>query len=417
LDLLLIDGLTRGIIAQAAVSRKMDKPIQAPRGRNMETQGIALGEMVAINQALKGRNKSWLWRPFRVWLITLIHQGRRCACPWLLYGVPLGLIPIAYLLAAFLSRTNAREPIRYEDSRVSMASTYTIVVYGRDIPSSRFAVNTAFDEIDRIDRLMSHYKPESPLSRINREAAQQPVKTDTELFNFLAECLRYSRASGGGFDITVGALMKAWGFFRGEGRMPSDTELAKARANTGYQNLRLNPTDHTVSFAALGLELDLGGIAKGYAVDRAVAMLKQHGIQSALVNAGGSTIYGLGAPPNETTGWAVQLQDPLNARKPALTVRLKDRALSVSGNYEKFFELGGVRYSHIMDPRTGRPVPNILSVAVLASDGTKGDALDNVFYVQGVAWSRAHVADWPGTEVYFFLPQPNGKWALTHLSD
>ncbi len=310
-----------------------------------------------------------------------------------------------------------KPPQRYEDSRVSMACAYTIVVYGADNPTLRAAVNAAFDEIDRLDRLLSHYKPDSPLSRLNRNAAQQPVTTDAELFDFLTECLRYSRVSDGAFDITVGALMKAWGFFRGEGRMPSDAELATARARTGYQNLRLNPTDRTVSFATPGLELDLGGVAKGYAVDRAVAVLKQHGLRSALVSAGGSTIYGLGAPPDAPNGWAVQVQDPLDARKTALAVRLKDRALSVSGNYEKFFELGGVRYSHIMDPRTGRPVPNMLSVAVLTFDGTAGDALDNVFYVQGVAWSRAHLAEWPGTEVYFFLPQTGGNWALTHLPE
>jgi FAD:protein FMN transferase len=368
-----MDGLSRGIIAEAAASRKM---------------------------AIKNEH-------------TEQTEARRKALGWLAFSV----CSVISGCSVISLSTSASEITRYEDSRVSMASTYTIVVYGRDNQSSRLAVNAALDEIDRIDRLMSHYKPTSPLSRLNREAPQQSVKPDAELFDFLAECLRYSRASDGAFDITVGALMKAWGFFRGEGRMPSDTELAKARANTGYQHLRLKPTERTISFATPGLELDLGGIAKGYAVDRAVAVLKQHGIRSALVSAGGSTIYGLGAPPNEPTGWAVQLQDPLDARKTALTVRLKDRALSVSGNYEKFFELGGVRYSHIMDPRTGRPVPNMLSVAVLTNNGTTGDALDNVFYVQGLAWSRAHLADWPGTEIYFFLPDASNKWVLKHLPD
>ncbi|MBI1765751.1 MAG: FAD:protein FMN transferase, partial [Acidobacteria bacterium] len=334
-------GLTRGIIAQAAVSRKMDKQIQAPTERDTKARGNALGGVIKIEKALKGRNNHALLRPFGAWLNSTTYQGRRFACPWLSYCAPLGLVSLVCLaIFASLPITNARELIRYEDSRVSMASTYTIVVYGRDTQTSRLAVNAAFDEVDRLDRLMSHYKPASPLSRLNREAAQQSVKTEAELFDFLTECLRYSRASDGAFDITVGALMKAWGFFRGEGRMPSDAELAIARARTGYQHLRLNPTDRTVSFATSGLELDLGGIAKGYAADRAVAVLKQHGIRSALVSAGGSTIYGLGTPPDQVAGWEVQLRDPLDARKTALTVRLKDRALSVSGNYEKFFELG-----------------------------------------------------------------------------
>jgi FAD:protein FMN transferase len=298
-----------------------------------------------------------------------------------------------------------------------MACTYTIVAYGADAQILRQATRAAFDEVDRIDRLMSHYKPASPLSRLNREAAQHPVATDPELYDFLAECLRYSRVSEGAFDITVGALMKAWGFFRGEGRLPTAAELAAARARTGYQHLILKPADRTVAFAQPGLELDLGGIAKGYAVDRAVSALKQHGIRAALVSAGGSTIYGLGAPPETAQGWAVQLQDPLDARKIALTVHLKDRALSVSGSYEKFFELNGTRYSHIFDPRTGRPVADMLSVAVLTGTGTVGDALDNVFYVQGLTWSRAYLKQLPGTEIFFFTSQANRRWTLTHLPD
>lgn len=298
-----------------------------------------------------------------------------------------------------------------------MACTYSIVAYGSETANVPQAIAAALDEVDRLDRLMSHYKPASPLSRLNREAAQQAVKTDAELFDFLAECLRYSRLSDGAFDVTVGALMKAWGFFRGEGRFPSASELAAARARTGYQHLLLNDSDHSVHFAQPGLELDLGGIAKGYAVDRAIAILKQRGIQTALVNAGGSTLYGLGAPPDSPTGWPVQIQDPLDARRVARTIQLKNRALSVSGSYEKFFELNGTRYAHIFDPRTGVPVANMLSVAVLTTTGTAGDALDNVFYVQGVAWSRAQLNQFPATEVFFFLPQTASRWTLIHLPE
>lgn len=314
---------------------------------------------------------------------------------------------------ATLSRP--RELIRHEDSRVSMACTYSIVVYGDNLPSLRQAVDAAFDEVDRIDRLMSHYKADSPLSRLNREAAKAPVKTDLELFDFLAECLRYSRASEGAFDITVGPLMKAWGFFRGEGRMPSEQDLAKARRSVGFQHVKLDEKKRTVFFDQPGVELDLGGIAKGYAVDRAVALLKQQGINIALVSAGGSTIYGLGAPPNEA-GWEVKLLDPIAPDKIALTVQLKNQALSVSGSYEKFFELGGRRYSHIMDPRTGRPVEGVLSVAVITGGGTAGDALDNVFYVQGVEWSKKSLRDFAADKVLFFLSEPNGKWRLETLT-
>lgn len=326
------------------------------------------------------------------------------------------LLLVTIWLIALLAEVSPqpRELIRYEDSRVSMACTYSIVVYGNNAQTLRQAVDTAFNEVDRIDRLMSHYKPDSPLSRLNREAAKAPVKTDPELFDFLAECLRYSRQSDGAFDITVGPLMKAWGFFRGEGRMPSNQELAQARRNVGFQHVILDEKARTVFFDLPGVELDLGGIAKGYAVDRAVALLKQGGINSALVSAGGSTIYGLGTPPNET-GWEVKLQDPIAPDKTALTVRLKNQALSVSGSYEKFFELGGRRYSHIMDPRSGRPVEGVLSVAVVTGSGTAGDALDNVFYVQGVEWSRKALSAFPVSEVIFFLPAPGDKPRIENL--
>jgi thiamine biosynthesis lipoprotein len=295
-----------------------------------------------------------------------------------------------------------------------MACVYAIEAYGADAAALPRITDEAFDEVDRIDRLMSHYKADSPLSRINREAATHPVAVDPELFDFIADAMRYNRESGGAFDITVGPLMKAWGFFRGEGRMPSDEELAGARRHVGAAHVVLNLADKTIAFDEPGVELDLGGIAKGYAVDRAVRVLRQRDVAAALVSSGGSTIYGFGAPPGRT-GWDVTIQDPIDARKTALTVTLKDRAVSVAGTSEKSFESGGVRYSHIMDPRTGRPVQGVLSVAVLAASGTTGDALDDALFVMGVERSRAYLATRPGAEAVFFLPDASDRWRIVRI--
>ena len=292
-----------------------------------------------------------------------------------------------------------------------MACVYAIDAYGADAAGLARAAEEALDEVDRIDRLMSHYKPESPLSRINREAARRPVGVDAELFDFIADAMRYNRESGGAFDITVGPLMKAWGFFRGEGRMPSDEELAGARRHVGASHVVMNTSDRTIAFDAPGVELDLGGIAKGYAVDRAVQVLRRRNVAAALVSSGGSTIYALGAPPGRT-GWDVTVQDPIDARKTALTVTLTNRALSVSGRSEKSFESGGVTYSHIMDPRTGRPVQGVLSVAVLAASGTAGDALDDAVFVMGPDRSAAYLKQYPGTEAYLFLPAAGHTWRV-----
>jgi thiamine biosynthesis lipoprotein len=303
---------------------------------------------------------------------------------------------------------------RHEASRMSMGCAYAIVVYGPDAGALPRIVEAAFDEVDRIDRLMSHYKPQSPLSRLNREAPQGPVAVEPELYDFIAECLRYSRDSGGAFDITVGPLMKAWGFFRGGGRVPAGEELAELRTRVGYQHVLLQERDRTIRFDRPGIELDLGGIAKGYAVDRVVALLRKERVEAALVSAGGSTIFGLGAPPGRK-GWDVSVQDPVDPRRTALTVRLKHRALSVSGRAERSFVSGGVSYSHIMDPRRGTPVPGVLGVAVLADTGTAGDALDNAFFVQGVASTRAYLRQLPATEAFLFVPRPTGRWKRVHL--
>jgi thiamine biosynthesis lipoprotein len=208
--------------------------------------------------------------------------------------------------------------------------------------------------------------------------------------------------------------MKAWGFFRGEGRMPSEQELAAARRLVGSGHVMLNRESRTIGFDEPGVELDLGGIAKGYAVDRVVELLKRRQIAAALVSSGGSTIYALGAPPGRD-GWDVAIQDPIDSRKIAFTIQLKDRALSVAGRSEKSFEAGGVTYSHIMDPRTGRPPQGVLSVAVLTSTGTAGDALDDAFFVLGPEGSRAYLSRLRETDALFFLPDTPRGWILVRL--
>ena len=294
---------------------------------------------------------------------------------------------------------------------MSMGCAYAIETYGPDAEALPRIAGEALDEVDRIDRLMSHYRADSMVSRINREAAQHPVPLDPELFDFLAASLQYNRDSSGAFDITVGPLMKAWGFFRGEGRQPSADDLAAARRRVGSAHVILDPVGRTIRFDAPGVELDLGGIAKGYAVDRAASLLARHHVPAALISAGGSTIYGLGAPPDRD-GWDVTIQDPIDSRNTALTVRLRNRALSVAGTSEKWFEADGVKYSHIMDPRTGRPARGVLSVAVLAGSGMAGDALDDALFVLGPEGSRGYLSRLAGVEAVFFLPARERAWTL-----
>ncbi len=299
-----------------------------------------------------------------------------------------------------------------EASRMSMACLYAIDAYAKtDEQTLRSILESALNEVDRIDRLMSHYKPESSLSRINREAAHHPVAVDAELFEFIKQSLKYSNETGGAFDITVGPLMKAWGFFRGEGHIAAEADLANVRQRVGSRHVMLDEETHTIRFDAEGVELDLGGIAKGYAVDRVIAILRARRVDAALVSAGGSTIYALGAPPGRS-GWKVSIQDPTDASTIAQEVTLKNRALSVAGSSEKSFEADGVRYSHIMDPRTGRPVQGMLSVAMMTDTATEGDALDDALFVLGPSKSEAYLARYPGAEALFFVPDGAHGWSL-----
>lgn len=297
------------------------------------------------------------------------------------------LLLLAALVAAG-SEVN-KAPLRLERSLDAMGSTFTAVLYGEDVGKMQSAVEQAFDEVRRLDHMLSNYIPSSELSEVNRRAAAQPVGVSTEFFNLLAACITYSRQSEGAFDISVGPLMKVWGFYKGSGRLPHRAEIRGAMASVGYSNILLDSKNHTVRFARTGVELDPGGIGKGYAVDRMAGILKESGVQSALINAAGSSIYAIGSPPNER-GWRTKIRDPKDASKTAEEVYLKNQSMSTSGNYEKSFVAEGKIYSHIMDPRTGYPAKGMLSVSVIAPKTLDTEAWTKPYFIQGREWAAKH---------------------------
>lgn len=282
------------------------------------------------------------------------------------------------------------ELLRLEKSADAMGSTYSIAVYGSDRVRMEAAIEAAFDEVRRLDDLLSNYKPASEWSEVNRDAAQKPVKVSAELFQLLQDCVEYSRQSEGAFDISVGPLMKVWGFYKGTGHLPHRPEVAAAMAKVGYRYLQLDPANRTVRFLRPGMELDPGGIGKGYAVDRMVDVLRRNGVRIALVAGSGSSIYGMGAPPDEPKGWAVQIKDPWDQKKTVAEVWLKDMSLSTSGSYEKFFRAEGKVYAHIMDPRTGYPAQGTVSVSVLAPRTLDSEAWAKPYFVNGRQWAAKH---------------------------
>jgi thiamine biosynthesis lipoprotein len=293
------------------------------------------------------------------------------------------------LLAVVLPMQTA-EPLLLERSTDAMGTTFSVVLYGSDRASMNQAIDAAFEEVHRLDALLSNYRPASEWSRINREAAFRPVAVSPELFRLLSDCIEYSRASQGTFDLTVGPLMRAWGFFGGGRHVPSSDQIRKALELVGYRHVQLNAQKRTVRFDRPGVEIDPGGVGKGYAVGRMIEILRARGIRNALVAASGSSIFGLGNPPEEPRGWPISIADPWDHRKNATTAFLKDLSLSTSGSYEKSFRVGGHRYSHIMDPRRGVPAESAVQVTVIAPRPIDSEVWAKPYFIQGSAWTSSH---------------------------
>ncbi len=291
---------------------------------------------------------------------------------------------------------------RFEQTHRAMGTVFTIDIYARDQATAEHWTGDAFDEVDRIEDLLSNYRPASELSRIDREAVVGPVVTDPETFAFLERSVYWSQASKGAFDITVGPLLRAWGFFFKQGHVPAADELAALRGRVGWQKIELNLVNRTVEFRDhVTLDLDPGSIGKGFAVDRVVSLLRSEGVASAFISAGGSTLYGIGAPPGEP-GWPVDVPDPRKPGAAASKVLLKDMSLSTGACTEKFFIQNGHRYCHIFNPLTMRPVEGMLQTTVISPSATDSDALSTVVFVGSVELSERLLRDMPETRALIF---------------
>jgi thiamine biosynthesis lipoprotein len=297
---------------------------------------------------------------------------------------------LLFALCAAVVLAQADGPLKLERSTDAMGTTFSIVLYGPDRAAMNGAVDAAFEEAHRLDALLSNYRAESEWTRINREAAARPVEVSPELFHLLSDCIDYSRASEGAFDLTVGPLMRAWGFFGGERHVPPPGQIREALDLVGYGHVQLNPEKRTVHFDRAGVEIDPGGVGKGYAVDRMVEILRGRGFRNALVAASGSSIFGMGNPPDEPRGWPISIADPWDHRKNAAAVFLKDLSLSTSGSYEKSFRAGGHRYSHIMDPRSGVPAESAFQVTVIAPRAIDSEVWAKPYFIQGSCWTATH---------------------------
>ena len=284
----------------------------------------------------------------------------------------LALVPV--------SRSSAESASFVHQKRYAMGTVFEIVIYDEDQPLAAATARAALDEVVRLDAVMSNYKPESELSRLNRAAGLQPVRVSGELYQVIREALYYSRISGGQFDISVGPLVDLWKAALAGGPVPTSAEQSRARACVGYQKIELLPPDR-IQFHSGCMRLDLGGIGKGYAVDRVVQLLQASGIRRAYIDAGGSTIYALGAPPG-MEAWNVGLRDPSGRLAPE--TMLVNSSVSTSEQSAPSV-LEGDAPGHIVLPGTGKPLRTRYAVSVIAASATASDALSTTLLLLGPA--------------------------------
>ncbi|MBY0586433.1 FAD:protein FMN transferase [bacterium] len=290
-------------------------------------------------------------------------------------------------------------------SREAMATLFEVQFPDVGIP--RGIALLVFDEIDAIERQLSVYRPDSEVSLLNSKGHLSPQKVESRLFQLLADCHRIWAETGGAFDITAGPLIRAWGFLRREGTLPPHEELVSLLSRVGSQRLKFDLRSETILFEREGIEINLGAIGKGYAIDRAIEQLQPRGLQSALLSAGKSSIRAVGDAPGNR-GWPVELSDPFLSGGRLGIVTLEDRALSTSACTEQFFEHGGKRYGHIIDPRTGWPAPPDRQVTVLADTAARAEALSTAFYVLGQDWARDYIRKDPTLGAIYVEKQDSG---------
>lgn len=299
------------------------------------------------------------------------------------------------------------------EARQAMGTRWEIILPGANRQRLEAAAEEALDEVERLETQLSKFRPESDISGINAFAASEPTRVEPRLFALLELALAVTDATGGAFDLTVGPLLRAWGFVGQSGALPSPEALEEARSLVGARLLSLDAEAMTIRFLADGVSLDLGAIGKGYAIDRARELLAEAGVEAGLIHGGSSTVFGLGAPPDES-GWRVALRDPRGGEQDICgEVLLRDRALSVSAPHNRSFQSGDRLYGHVLDPRSGEPTRGALFAAVGHESATLTDALSTALLVQGRDGLPGLSALYPEADLLVATATPEGLWLET----
>ncbi len=300
---------------------------------------------------------------------------------------------------------SARETVRLETR--AMACQWAVVMN----PGPPRQVMTASDALDLVhaaEEMLTVYRPDSEVSRLNQNASDGPVAVSSELFAFLQECRQLWTETEGAFDPAAGALIQLWRTARQNQTVPTEEEIAAAMEISGFQYVELNPDTETVAFTRPGVLVDFAAIGKGYAVDRAIQHLRQEGVVDALVHGGHSSLMAIGNHTGQT-GWPVGIKNPLFTEERYVTMPVINQAMSTSGSNIQFFRHEGRRYGHLLDPRTGWPSETLLSVSVLAPTATVAEALSTAFYAMGLDKAKAYCHHHSEIGAIFVPPPQRGR--------
>ncbi len=316
------------------------------------------------------------------------------------------MLGLLFLLSLTCCRAPAAAPPlhRFEFTHPAMGTLFTITLYATNPAQAQAAAGAAFKRIESLEDIMSDYEADSELMRLCEQPVGKPVAASEDLFDVMQKAQRISELSGGAFDVTVGPYVRLWRFARKRKVLPGPSELSSAREAVGYQKLRLEPRSRTITLLVPHMRLDLGGIAKGYAADQALELLRTMGIDRALVAASGD--IAIGNPPPGQPGWKVGITG-IDAKDNQLarTVLLHNCGISTSGDTEQFILVNGVRYSHILDPKTGLGLTNRIQATIIAPNATSTDAVATTVCVLGVRRGLALANALPRTAALILTKQ------------
>ncbi len=287
----------------------------------------------------------------------------------------------------------------YKRTDAIMGTRIYVELWDTDAAHGEASIDAVMAEMRRIDNLMSHYKPESQLSKINQHAAEAPVQVDPELFDLIKLSTHYSEITEGAFDITYASVGYLYNYPNHV--KPTEAQIKAALPAVNWRNMKFDDASHSVFFEHKGMRIDLGGIGKGYAVDRGIDILRKRGIQHAVVTAGGDTrIIGdhMGRP------WLVAIRHPDDEKKVVTRIPLSDAAMSTSGDYERYFDENGVRYHHIIDPKTGHSASKVRSATVIGPTATQTDGMSKTAFVLGPEKALEIINRMPEYDAVFVAP-------------